>query len=373
MALRPGERRALALWAWTRVAVLVAAGAGAYLTAREDVLAGPLERWERWDVVHFEAVARGGYDQEGPTPYAAFFPALPLLLRALGALGLDLTAAGLLVSLVAGAVAVVALVRLVEEAGGAHPDGTGERAVLLLLASPCAVFLAAGYTEALFLALALPAWLAAHRGRWWAAGLLAGAAGLVRVTGLFLAAALVVQWLVQRGRRPPGRADLPDLAALGTAFVPPLLFMAHLRLVTGDWLAWVHAQQDGWYRRLTDPVEAWRTTWDAAFDDGPRPVAELLTFRAELVAVVVGVVLLAVLLRRRAWGEATYVGLQVAAFSTSTWFFSVPRATLLWWPLWVLLAAWTLRRPWALRAYLVLSVPLAVLWVTTFTTGRWAG
>ncbi len=38
--------------------------------------------------------------------------------------------------------------------------------MLYLLLSPYAVFLAAGYSESLFLALALPGWLAARRGRW---------------------------------------------------------------------------------------------------------------------------------------------------------------------------------------------------------------
>ncbi len=74
------------------------------------------------------------------------------------------TAAGLLVSLVAGAVAAVALARI----AALHLPGSraGGRAALFLLVSPCAVFLAAGYSEALFLALALPAWLAARRQRW---------------------------------------------------------------------------------------------------------------------------------------------------------------------------------------------------------------
>ncbi len=68
-------------------------------------------------------------------------------------------------------------------------------------------------------------------------------------------------------------------------------------------------------------------------------------FGAEIAAVGVGVALTGWLLWRRRWGEATYIGLQIWAFTTSSWFFSVPRATLLWWPLWIALAAWSLRRP----------------------------
>ena len=96
-------------------------------------------------------------------------------------------------------------------------------------------------------------------------------------------------------------------------------------------------------------------------------------FRAELLAVLVGVLLVAWLLWARRWGEATYVGLQLAALATSTWYFSVPRATLLWWPLWIGLARLTLRRPGLLTAYLVLVAPLAAVFTCLFAVGGWVG
>ena len=40
------------------------------------------------------------------------------------------------------------------------------------------------------------------------------------------------------------------------------------------------------------------------------------------------------------WGEASWVGVQLLAFSMSYWFFSVNRATLLWFPLWIMLGRW---------------------------------
>ena len=67
------------------------------------------------------------------------------------------------------------------------------------------------------------------------------------------------------------------------------------------------------------------------------------------------------------------VGLQVVAFATSYWYFSVPRATLLWWPLWIGLATVAARRRWVMWVYLSVSVPLMAIWAATFLTGRWAG
>src|SRR5260370_26116805 len=76
--------------------------------------------------------------------------------------GHDVIAAGFVVSLVATAVALVTLWRLTADTLG---DAAGGRAVLYLVLTPYAVFLAAVYSESLFLAFAIPAWLAATRGR----------------------------------------------------------------------------------------------------------------------------------------------------------------------------------------------------------------
>lgn len=366
MDLSAPERRALAAWAWSRVATGVVVAVGGLLLAGSGATPDWLARWRRWDVVHYQAIATGGYDQPGPTPYAAFFPGLPLVLRALSGLGIDLTLAGLLVSAVAGATAVVALVRLATDEG---PAGAGDRAALALMLSPAAVFLAAGYSEALFLGLALPAWLAAREGRWWSAAVFAGAASSVRVTGLFLLVALAVDWAT----RDDGlRHDRRAVAPLLLAWLPVAAFASHLRHVEGSWFAFVSAQRRGWDRSLTDPVTTWTRTWDAAFGDG-RAVGDQLVFRAELVAVLVGLALVTWLVVVRRWGEAVYVGLQLAALGTSTWYMSVPRATLLWWPLWLLLGRVALRHPWAVPAYLAVVAPVSALWAVAFTTGRWAG
>jgi len=96
-------------------------------------------------------------------------------------------------------------------------------------------------------------------------------------------------------------------------------------------------------------------------------------FGAEILAVGVGVLLTLWLLRRRRWAETTYIALQLYALTTSYWFFSVPRSTLTWWPLWIALAAWTLRRPVVFQTYLAVIAPFAVAFVLLFSNGRWAG
>ncbi|MBV9293398.1 MAG: hypothetical protein JO222_13195 [Frankiales bacterium] len=358
-------------WIGSRVALAVVTVATGWLVA--DTNAGAVRSftssWDRWDTGLFVKIARFGY-QGYPRHYpdrgvVAFFPGEPLALRVVHAVVRNWVASGLLISAVAGLIACVALVRL---AAVDHTTAVGERAVLYLVLSPYAVFLAAAYSEALFLAFALPAWLMARRGRWWPAVLLAAGASVVRVTGLFLAAALVVQWLVS----PSGRRRVTDALALVVPFVPPALYAVYLHHITGDWLAWPHAQRDNWGRHLVWPWTAFDTTWQAAWNSA-QGAAYAWSYRAEIVAVLVGVVVCVVLAVRRRWGELTYVGLQVVALGTSTFYLSVARTALLWWPLWLLLAEVSLRRRWVHTAYLAVAPALMVVIVVAFQQDHWVG
>jgi hypothetical protein len=364
----PQDLACLATWVASRVAVAVLALGGAWLL--DGVRAAEVEhflpRWDRWDVELFRKIAQFGYTGY-PEHYPdqgveAFFPGAPLVLRVVHAVVPDWTAAGLLVSLVAGAAASVALGRLAA-LDGAPPS----RPVLYLVLSPYAVFLFAGYSEALFLAAALWRWLQARSGRWVAASLLVAAASTVRVSRLFLACGLVVHYSVVHRGRP--RADAVALLA---PFLAVGAYFAYLGALTGDPWRWLSAQEQGWGRRRTLPWDALATTLDAA-RNGAQPAEYAWSFAAEIVAVAVGVGLTVVLLIRRRWGEATYVGLSVAALATSSFYLSVGRATLLWWPLFVLLALASARRRWLHAAYLALSTPVMALLVLTFTSGGWVG
>nr|WP_202434412.1 MULTISPECIES: mannosyltransferase family protein [unclassified Streptomyces] len=374
--LTPADRGVLWLYLLTRVSVWITAHGARWLFPRgSDVrdAGAVLEPFQQWDANHYLHIARDGYFPADAGPWMtgwdnreAFFPGYPMLLRAVHTLVPSWTAAGLLISLVAGAVAVLALSRA---ARSYVPEDTdGRRTVLFFLLSPCAVFLAVGYTEALFLAFALPAWLAAQRHHWAWACTLTALATTVRVSGLFLAAAIAVLFVLSaRTRRDWRGAGWLALPAL-----PPAAYSWYLHAHTDDWMAWKHAQERGWYRDFHTPWEAWATTWNAAFD-GLHTTGYAAMFQAELAAMVVGAALVGLLVRHRRWPEAAYVALSLWALGTSYWYTSIPRATLLWWPLWTGLAALSLRRPWFRTAYLCVAVPLSALVALAFLTGRWAG
>lgn len=377
------DREVLGVWLASRVSIWVIAGATGWMFAQGQDVVPPLDRWQQWDFHHYWGIALHGYGGE-PTgvPNEAFFPGFPALLWLGAEVGVRHVLVGLLVSLVAGAVAAVALGRIGALDGGRQ---VGRLAVLAWVTAPSAIFLAAPYTEALFVAFAFPAWLAARRGHWLAAGVLTALSCTVRVSGVFLAAAVAVHWLATR--RSDAAEDEPDATTRGTRrgrwswsgfgwlflpAVPLLAWSVYLQRNSGDWLRWLHAQSEGWDREFTTPWGAFERTWDAGFGGLQTPGFAWM-FRAEIVAMIIGVVVTVVLLRWRRWGEATWIGLQVIAFGTSTWYFSVPRATLLWWPLWIMIALMAARRRWVLWAYLAVSAPLMTVWAVAFLTGRWAG
>jgi hypothetical protein len=353
----------------TRLAVAMIAVIAGRVMVGGDLGHSFLDRWTQWDVDHLIDIARYGYGGDPAKPadvgLPGFFPGFPLTVRAVHLVVPDWRLAALLVSFAAGAVAMTALARLGDRD---HPAGTGPRAVVALLLCPVALFLFAGYSEALFLAFALPAWLLARQGRWAPAALCGFAAGGVRITGLFLAVALVAEFCTgQHGARVRRWRQAPWLVV---PFLAPLAYWAYLWRRTGDLDAWQAAQEKGWGRTTVWPWQSWQTTWDAAFHMHNEFTG---AFRVELAAAAIGVLLTIWLLVKRRWAESTYVGLQVAALTTSAYYLSIGRAALLWWPLWLAIGAFGVRHRWAYLVLLALSTPLMAAQVVAYTSGAWAG
>jgi hypothetical protein len=355
LALSADDRAALGMWGAAHLALLVLAWAAAwvYRTAPDHApLAGV---FEHWDAVHYRTIAQYGYFSPHSLPNdVAFFPGYPLTLAAVHLALRSWVVAELVLSAVAGCFAVVSLSRL---AGG-------RRAVLYLLTAPTAVFLMVGYAECLFLALAIPAWHAASRGRWWRAALLTGCAGLVRPDGVFLTVALAVMALTgPRGSR------LANAGKACCGLAGPAAYEMYLRMHTGSWQAWATAKQAGWGLHLVMPVQA---TWWAAFGHHYR-AAGAFAFQLELAAL--GVILLATFAFRwrNRWPESTYCGLAVLALGTQTWYQSCPRTLLVLFPIWIALARLETGRPWVRYTYLGVSAPLAAVVGLLFLTYQSVG
>jgi hypothetical protein len=379
--LDAGDRAALGLWAAAHLALLTLAWAAAWVY-RGDPSHAPLTgAFDHWDAAILRNIAQYGYFSPHSAPNdIIMFPGFPLALAGAHLILRNWTLAELAVSAVAGCFAVVSLSRL---AGN-------RRAVLYLLTMPAAVFLMVGYAECLFLALAIPAWHAATKGRWWRAAVLAGLSGLVRVDAVFLILALAVMALT--GPRPPAvpaqdlRAwDLrdpvwehPAWERIGNAvkcccaFAPPAAYEIYLRAHTGTWRAWASANEAGWFLHTVTPIAAWKATYWAAF----RHVfvgGVAFEYQLEIAAEAVMVLTALAFLCWRRWPEAVYCGLPAVVVGTQTFYQTGPRTLLMLFPVCVALAGVEARRPWTRYLYFGISAPLAVVIGLLFLAGQWAG
>lgn len=356
--LSPDDWAALGMWAAAHLALLTLAWAAAWVYRSAPAHAPLTGVFEHWDAALLRNIAQYGYFSPHSAPHnIVFFPGYPMTLAAAHLILRNWVLSELVVSGVAGCFAVVSLARLAD----------GRRAVLYLLTAPAVIFLLVGYTECLFLALAIPAWRAATRGRWWRAALLAGLAGLVRPDGVFLIIALAVMALTgPRGRR------LENAAQACWALAGPASYETYLRVQTGSWDAWAEAEQAGWDLHLVSPVQALKTTWWAAFQ---HPFSASYSFEFQLELAALAAMLLAALAFAwwRRWPEAVYCGLPVLALGTQTWYQTGPRTLLVLFPVWIALAGLDARQPWFRYMYLSVSAPLATVMGLLFLSYQWAG
>jgi len=345
----------------------------------------------RWDSSYYLEIAQRGYFSPlGPAHLDAFLPGYPLAARVMTAAlfpgtsfnAHDVTVGLWAVSAIASLVGAVGLWRVAADRfGGRVAFG----ATVLLLAGPYSVFLAASYSESLFLAFAVFAWYHAARGRWVTSGLLAAAASFTRIDGLFLAAALGALYLHSArsgGRGSEGSArqtpGLPfhlrraaGLVALAASTV--VGYFVYLFAVTSDPLAWFTAEHAGWHRRFTMPwlsgvaTAAGALNPHAASDHRAQSLLEVVF----AVLCIAGAILLA---RRRRWGAVVLVVAVLASLMTSTTYLSLSRESLVLFPLTVLVAS--LRdvpaKRWVFRIAVVASLALFAFNAHQFVLGLWA-
>jgi hypothetical protein len=164
--------------------------------------------WMRWDTGWYLKIAAFGYSPQDGT--AAYQPLYPFLVRLLAWFTQDYLLAALLVASLAALAAMLLLYEVVNQEG--MGSSAALRSVFWLACFPTAFFLFAAYTDSLFLALVLGAWLAARKGRWLPAGLLGGLAALCRLQGALLTPAFLWLWLATAvGAEVSPRQQLADL------------------------------------------------------------------------------------------------------------------------------------------------------------------
>jgi Gpi18-like mannosyltransferase len=347
--------------------LLVVYGAAAFTVLQNQWAGGWLEIWNRWDAPHYLDIARQGYVSTGEeSRWIVFYPLYPWLVRVAAFVLRDYLLSAFLVSALASVAAALLLQRL---AALDVDERAARAAVFFMLAFPTAYFLHVGYTESLFMALALGSFLAARRRAWRVAGILGALAALSRVNGLLLIPALAVEAYAQyrdEGRRQP-RPEWAWIALVASGFV---VYLALNQYALGDPLAFLSIQKEHWFRSFTWPWvsvgDAWRSAqWRTPSDAVMVGWMELLFALLGLG----GTIWCAFRLRA---SYAVWMGANWLLWTSTKFLLSVPRYTLIMFPVYILFARAAVKRPALGGAIALWSLLLLALFAAQFARGHWA-
>ena len=327
----------------------------------------------RWDTGFYLSIADEGYRYGGPgLPSVAFFPLLPLLIRALTPLAGSALMAGLLVTNLALLGASILLYRLAEDEFGAT---VADRSVWYLLIFPASFFGSAIYSESLFLLGAVGALYFARRGSWPVAALFGFCAGFSRLIGVVVAPMLLLEWWMQVRKRPPElRPSWSGLLATPAPFFATGAFMLYLWRVFGDPLAFARASS-AWGREARSPLATVGDllgspdqNWATAFAAGGLPLDNWI----DLITVLFFLTLGGVLLWQHRWSEGALVTLGALIPFCSGLLMSQRRYMWVLFPGFILLARWG-ERKWVDRTITVIFILGLGLFTALFANWYWVG
>lgn len=341
----------LLLWAVYLAAVELVASAAArefasFLPHRGDFVlhgfvadlnrAPPLARW---DSIWYYEIALEGYSGSAPesrhTP--AFLPFYPLMMRLSSLLfSRDLFTGGIWVSRLALFAALCLLACYVRDT---QPRGTPIwSALVAMLAFPTAFILVSVYSESLFLALSLAAFMAAHRRRYWIASLIVFAASLTRIQGVALVGAFLAMaardWLA-------GNRRLIALAPMLGGVAGHLGFTAYCYAAFGNPFYHFSVKREVWHQGLASPwstLDSAIAAASAAAEDWK--VGSLYTILEIPVAYLVLVTAAVLAFGRggRYWPECAFVACSLAMSLFGGGLGGMPRFALVLFPVFVFLA-----------------------------------
>ncbi len=382
-ALRPAFRtvfwRIVALSVAIRVALQVL-GMISLAAHGQPLWDRAIEMWSHWDAPHYLRIAEVGYTPEHPIPpecrlpnrpvhpcddhlFIVFFPFFPTAVWLVSFVFRNLVVSGLVVSLLASIGAAWFLYRLVERDNG-HEQAW--RAVMLLFAFPTAYYLAAPYSEALFLFAVVGAVYAARVGTWAGAGVAGALATGTRVTGLALLPALLAEALRDRVERRQRTIRLAAIA-LATGGLAVYLLINHI--VHGNPLHFLDVQRSHWFQHLVPP---WQPIVDAirAIADGPQPGDATFIYWGRLAGFVFAVPMLAIGAKRLRASDNVYGWVGFLLIMSASWLISLPRYLLVLYPLF-LVGADLIRSRRAMTIAIVSGVTLQIWLFWRYAVGLW--
>jgi hypothetical protein len=321
--------------------------------------------WNHWDALHYLKLAENGYSSVGDDRFLiVFFPLYPLLTAIVRFFTHDYLLSAFIVS----GLASVALGLLFRELVRLdYSERTAQMAVLFLFVFPTSYFLHIPYTESLFLALVVGAFLAARKRSWLAAGILGGLACLTRINGLILIPALLFEL-----REEYVETHRIDSRWLYLVLIP-VGFMAYLFLnlyVGGDAFVFMTYQREHWQRYFRWP---WEGIWETVkrINNPKAAEAQMVGFH-EALFVAIGLASIIFGWVSLRWSYRVWMVANWLLFVSTSFVLSVPRYTLTLFPMFIVIAVGARRDHYFKVLVTVWSLLFLALFSVQFVRGWWA-
>ncbi len=326
-------------------------------------LRGWLEIWNRWDALNYQKLAEFGYTATGELrPLLVFYPLYPWLVRLVTFVSRDYLVSAFFVSTVASFVTAIVLLRLVEID---YSKELAQRAVWFLFIFPTSYFLHIGYTESLFLMLALSSIYSARKQRWLLAGIFGALTCLTRANGLVLLPVLAIEAAHQYWSTRRWNWQWLWIAVAGLGFGGYLLLN---RQVTGDAFAFTSLMQQFFSKSLSAP---WTGIDNAIGSMSRSPSEAEMIGTQEVVFITLGFVCTIISWFKLRPAYSVWMTGNWLLFVSVSFVLSVPRYTLTMFPIYILFSMLAARRVW-LAVITVWSILYLSFFASVFAWGRWA-
>jgi Gpi18-like mannosyltransferase len=322
-----------------------------------------LSIWNKWDSVHYQKLAQFGYSGVGELrPSLVFYPLYPWLIRILEYVISDYLISAFVISTVASVIVAVVFYRLVSID---HSREIARYSVWFLFIFPTSYFLHIGYTESLFLTLALGAIYAGRTNRWVLAGVIGALACLTRANGLILVPALAVEIAHQFWTTRKWRFDWLSIGLIPLGFCGYLAINAY---AAGDAFAFLPIRKEVFFISSAPP---WVGIQAVIGQLNMSPANAEMVGVQELFFICLGFVCAAVSWFKLRPMYSVWITCSWLLFVSVTFVASVPRYTLTLFPVFILFALLARQKIW-LVAITVWSLIYLGLFSSLFASGRWA-
>lgn len=317
----------------------------------------------KWDARAFLYLAQYGYTNYGDqSTYLAYFPFYPAMVNIFSYISGTYMAASLIVSGLASVIAGFFLQKLVMMDSD---KSESKRALWLFYFFPTAYFLAAPYSEALFICLVLASLFCARNKKWFLASILAALVGATRLQGLVIIPTLMIEFWMQRKET--------SYKKLLYLLITPLGFAAYLFInwyMTGNAFEFLKIQREHFYHTNILPTQQIWETIKHITNDVPSEMKVLL-HEAKMISIIFSVAILAYSFKWMRVSYQFFAWSQLIILLTDSWLMSLPRYLLAIFPFYIILAKLT-EKPERYQFVLTFSIMLMMGMYSLFAAGNWA-